>query len=257
MTDIYISEENLLAYVNWKKLWHDNSQMSNTFLSYYKGNPYWHAYEAPYVPPFVPWTDTVAYYKFDNNLNDSSGNWLDMSWYGTAVYWTTAQWATYATFDWTNFSNYLNWYTYDNSAYTISFWLTFPNFLVWWVWAIIDFWTSTWDNVYIRVTDKNATFKVNDNIIDTNTNQWHYYALVIKNWVVYAYRDVLNLWELCTISGTISTNARLRLGNEWNGSTNGYHAGRWSLSELILETKARTTQEVLDYYNASKIYYWY
>jgi len=40
------SEENLLWYVEWHKLWHDNSEKLNTFLSYYKGNRYWHEYRA-------------------------------------------------------------------------------------------------------------------------------------------------------------------------------------------------------------------
>jgi hypothetical protein len=40
------SEENLLWYIEGNKLWHDNSEKLNTFLSYYKGNWYWHSYRA-------------------------------------------------------------------------------------------------------------------------------------------------------------------------------------------------------------------
>lgn len=40
------SEENLLWYVEGNKLWHDNSEKLNTFLSYYKDNWYWHEYRA-------------------------------------------------------------------------------------------------------------------------------------------------------------------------------------------------------------------
>lgn len=39
-----VSEENLLSYVRGNKLWHDNSIMSNTFLSFYKGGWYWHEF---------------------------------------------------------------------------------------------------------------------------------------------------------------------------------------------------------------------
>ena len=55
-----ISQENLLGYVKGNKLWHDNSQKSNTFLSYYMGNWYWHEYRQPPVPP-TPTTITVSF----------------------------------------------------------------------------------------------------------------------------------------------------------------------------------------------------
>ena len=55
-----ISQENLLGYVKGNKLWHDNSQMSNTFLSYYKSNWYWHEYRQPPTPP-TPTTITVSF----------------------------------------------------------------------------------------------------------------------------------------------------------------------------------------------------
>jgi len=58
-----ISQENLLGYVKGNKLWHDNSQKSNTFLSYYMGNWYWHEYRQPPTPP-TPTTITVS---FDNS----------------------------------------------------------------------------------------------------------------------------------------------------------------------------------------------
>jgi len=137
----------------------------------------------------------------------------------------------------------------------MSFWLNFPAFSVWWVWAIIDFWTSAWTNIYIRVTDKNSTFKVNDNTVSTTIDTWHYYTLVVKSWIVYIYKDGVDTGIYYTISWTISTDARLRLGGEGNGSTDGYHAGRWNLSELILEKKARSAQEISDYYNSTKSNY--
>ena len=55
-----ISQENLLGYVKGNKLWHDNSQKSNTFLSYYMGNWYWHEYRQPPTPP-TPTTITVSF----------------------------------------------------------------------------------------------------------------------------------------------------------------------------------------------------
>ena len=45
-----ISEENLLSYTHWLKLWHDNSVKENTFLSFYKGNWYWHEWLTRNIP---------------------------------------------------------------------------------------------------------------------------------------------------------------------------------------------------------------
>ena len=57
-----ISQENLLGYVKGNKLWHDNSQKSNTFLSYYMDNWYWHEFRqwTPPVPP-TPTTITMSF----------------------------------------------------------------------------------------------------------------------------------------------------------------------------------------------------
>jgi hypothetical protein len=41
---ITVSKEDLLWYIKWNKLGHDNSIKQNTYLSYYKWNWYWHAF---------------------------------------------------------------------------------------------------------------------------------------------------------------------------------------------------------------------
>jgi len=47
------------------------------------------AYIGEYVAPREPWANTVAYYKFDWNLNDSSGNNRNMALSrGSVTYWT-------------------------------------------------------------------------------------------------------------------------------------------------------------------------
>ena len=43
-----------------------------------------------------PWANTIAYYKFDWNLNDSSGNNRNLSMYtGSFSYWTLSSWQPY------------------------------------------------------------------------------------------------------------------------------------------------------------------
>lgn len=44
---ITVSIENLLWYIKWHKLWHDNSVKQNTYLAYYKWQHYWHEYRQP------------------------------------------------------------------------------------------------------------------------------------------------------------------------------------------------------------------
>jgi hypothetical protein len=41
---ITVSIENLLWYIKWHKIWHDNSVKQNTYLAYYKWQHYWHEY---------------------------------------------------------------------------------------------------------------------------------------------------------------------------------------------------------------------
>lgn len=50
MTEKIVSQENLLWFHKWLKLWHDNRYKWNTFLSYYMGNWYWHEWWTPRIP---------------------------------------------------------------------------------------------------------------------------------------------------------------------------------------------------------------
>lgn len=44
MAEKIVSQENLLWFYKWLKLWHDNRYKWNDFLSYYKWQWYWHEY---------------------------------------------------------------------------------------------------------------------------------------------------------------------------------------------------------------------
>lgn len=44
---ITVSIENLLWYIKWNRIWHINTLKDNNYLSYYKGNWYWHQYRQP------------------------------------------------------------------------------------------------------------------------------------------------------------------------------------------------------------------
>ena len=205
---------------------------------------------------WTPWANTVAYYEFDNNLNDSSGNWHNMSWYNTPSYWTTADWANYANFSGSNWTYYLNWFPYNPSAYTISFWMNYPSYSSGGAGVIIDYWYADGSNIPLRVQDKGSKVDINSTSITPNpsTNAWHYYTISYSSGTASVYLDGSSTWQ--TFSAMAAGTGRLILWNEWGSSYHSYHAGRWKLSEFIIESKTRTAQEISDYYNQTKWNYW-
>ena len=73
------SLENLLSYNRWNKVGHDNTEVSNTFYSYYKWNWYWHEY-------MEKWPD-VIYKSSLWDIKHNVKNW-------TIIITRNSDWAT-------------------------------------------------------------------------------------------------------------------------------------------------------------------
>lgn len=209
-----------------------------------------------------PWANTVAYWKLDGDMTDSSNNNRDMSvrvW--SISYWTLTSWIKYWIFDgstilthstnyawltsWTllawvyynsvpwewfadnqntnNSNNYFSVWTYTNEYYR-------P--LYWWVarWTTTAPWTWQWFLFAITQAESPATL--------------HYY----KNWALVS--DI-STWAF--------------LYNSWHNQrciwwlarwTQYYDKLTWYLSNIIIEDKVRTVQEISDYYDQTKWDYW-
>ena len=207
---------------------------------------------------WTPWANTIAYYKFDWNLNDSSGNGNN---------WT------------------LNWtITYDTVGT-----MQVANFWGSWYVTIPGLWALTWSltvNLWMESSqasaneialvalcpdtdNKNLSFAVNygeatmfrwngstSQSCQSNTTVndwvWHNIVTTINGNTQTVYVDWISKWTLsCNydiVSGIYSwfwVNIKWSTGTKYN----------WLLSNIIVENTPRTSEQVAWYYNQTKSNY--
>lgn len=208
-------------------------------------------YNAP--QGWKPWANTIAYYKFDWNLNDSSGNNRNLSmstW--TFTYWTESWGGKYVYMDRNSWSNY--WedsINYNNT--TLAFWRkgtsSSPTS---WATAFIEIWSAS-DQSYIRC-QQNIQFAYRPNLTYSAGTSWHHYVLVSQTSTCDLYVDwvKVNSWTAAR-TWTKTTRFRLNQVADTNSST---YSNDWYLWELIRESKEWTADEILAYYNNIKSNYW-
>jgi hypothetical protein len=211
------------------------------------------AYIWEYNPWWQPWANTVAYYPLNSTYTDTdqSGNWNN---------WTTT---------WT--------ITYDGISAQFSSWnyITIP--------TIIPYWSNPYTiSVRYKTPDsswhQNSVYcQVNSSVDNTASNlfvyQWHLYywskwrydreinsaAISNNTWynIVFTYswtqlECFVNNISQWTFNRTISTTAP-------NVAYIGRGVGEVCIgrvSNLIIEDKVRTAQDVADYYDLTKWDYW-
>ena len=205
-----------------------------------------------------PWENTVAYYKFDWNLNDSSGNNRNLSmatW--SFTYWTESWWWKYVL---TNKSAYTNLISMPLSAsWTVSFFACSPeNVTNVYGCDMFDFQWNNGGNIQIRVENNNWAIYIGSNMSNTIWN-WDYYTstksssttvTVYKNWV---YMGTYNTAEVTTNNLMFRLNSVVYRDN----ARYDYHTTIIKIWELIIENKARTAEEITNYYNLTKSNYGY
>ncbi len=229
----------------WIYIYQNNSElaMKNAYIGEYR----------------VPWANTIAYYKFDWNLNDSSGNNRNLSLAtGSVTYWTESWWAKYGYF---NTSTYTNNYTgmpYNSSAYTINIWYKRVGNNSGEHQTVADF--HTWWNYFprLRVFSNEVWYIVSSsNVSTSNTDTWSNYCISISNNTATCYRNWTQVWQFA-VNSYNNTLPYFRLNTVWYVSTAAYgnYPADGRMSTLIIENKARTAQEVADYYNLTKSNYW-
>lgn len=233
------------------------NQGTGTFI---KGNDVWWLQEKQVrhttSPWWQPWANTVAYYKFDWDLNDNSGNSYNLSianW--TPTYWTTTGGAKYIHFPSQSYTNNIT-IPYSLSAYTINVWLKydstnktimdFQTRINWWNWNRLQYASSTSIACWTTVTNLDLSNWINLVVVNDN-----YSCTAYVNWV----QTTTN--SLGTYTDTSAPYFRLNTVG-YGGSTSVYtnNAGSNYVSELITEDRVRTAQEIADYYNQTKWSYW-
>ena len=211
---------------------------------------------------WTPWANTIAYYPLDsvNTVNDLSGNGYNLSTSWTVTF-TTALGVS-SMLAW-------NWYLYKQistipvwaNARTLSIWAYLPSliynkYLTMWFYGTR---ASRHKQQQMCYNTNDATITpylsnyyddLFDNAIDNTLPQWYN--------LIYTYDgSTQKLYN----NGTLIAQQNITLGTGNNtlyiwASSNWWDKFSWNLSNLIIENKVRTAQEIADYYNQTKSNYW-
>jgi len=236
--------------------------------------------DSPTPPtPWQPWANTLAYWKLNWDLNDSSGNNRNL---------TNAWWLTFATVDGVECA-YYDWvWTGDCYAYcqtlptpsviTINIWAKANNS---WTWSYARWLFHT--NCYNSRPNEWVRWEYYSGSLFPNVLVWSWFDFndIVYNWI--DYNSIRDKWCLWTV---VYDNTTYKVDIYFNGQSYGsstfstYHpSGNWCwfftlwtgfnatdswisrkwygwISDSIIEDKARTAQEVADYFNQTKWDYW-
>ncbi len=198
-----------------------------------------------------PWANTIAYYKFDWNLNDSvNSNNLSLSAW-TITYWTDSHGGKYAYFDKNTRTGHLTISpNFDISTVTLMYrWQPKQVFSSW---NPISVWYTTNNNSIIIGTVRSVDFWWTTWFTAT-ADTWYHLVITCEwwvrkfyvNWTYYAQDSYSLSWTQAT---------KLTINNAWDTSSYSFSNNNY-ISELIIENKTRTDQEIAAYYNQTKANY--
>lgn len=249
----------------WISIW--NSEIS-TATGIYCGSRKLRPWE---IPPFVPWANTLCWYKFDNDLVDSSGNQANATNVSSCTFTAAYSWSTKKVLNKPNWSYISLPSTFLQTAvstYTMIFWFkssdTWAKWLMgcnsssdysWNVQADID---NTWFGLLYGRTYSNRRQALNTSTYRDGSRHlmsirrwtWDVIMWVDKNftttykfnstsdysiwWSWYAW----GIWTRSTISSDINTSAVFQL---------------W---DFITENVYRDDTKLEAYYDQTKSNYW-
>lgn len=217
------------------------------------------AYIGEYPERWQPWVNTLLYLPLNSVDTYTDKSWNNRGTTNTSVGFWTYQWVDCWYFNGTSahiqvtpfaFSSelsllvwiypawYLSWYdgkifdarrnsnafTSRYGAYTGTVWIS---------------WYINWTETFLMdVSNKRALF------VMTSKNGSQTYQLLWDN---------IDITKTSSLSVSSFTPSQINLWNEYNNGAGRYY--QWWISEVILEDKVRTAQEVADYYNQTKSLY--
>lgn len=210
---------------------------------------------------WAPWANTVAYYPLNSTttVNDMSWNNKNLTNYNNVPFWTY-QWVSCASFN--GSSQYLGlWAKFTLwNTYTVLSWYwhnSWNNGMVYCQWASSSLYPSLWLWYWVnssKVSVHSWTGGSNTRITSTvssNNWKWVLWVFVFNNGTARLYEN-----NTQTVSGSLSApwtwweNFYVWMWRAWYN----YFSGL--ISNLIIENKARTAQEISNYYNSTKSKYW-
>ena len=201
--------------------------------------------------------NTVAYYKFNWNINDDSWNWRDfsMKWWSFS-YWTIGN-IKYLNFPESAWTNWISSFPFNSVSYTRCFWMKFPNYSKtwsWYYWIVLDFWRgSSMANSWVsRIENKNWYFTCDTiNFTPPDYDKRYMYTLVDINWETKLYVNWEYIWTWTWWINTSVTDVTLALNNAPDTNAAQY-AWRWQMALLICEKWQWSEDYIKEYYNKSK-----
>lgn len=201
-----------------------------------------------------PWANTIAYYDFNNqSLVDSSWNNNDASWYNWTWSYVAVAWGYCASLWWSH-AIQLPFTVAWTTEWTLNTWINIQGNKTYnWIFGTLGWTTGTMHINYSNSSDLEIAINPNTALSGACTlTVWTWYNVVItKNWTTYSiYLNSTSLTSW-TRNNFTDTNT-LYLWTSYDTS----RILNWYLDNVIIEDKARTAQEVADYYDLTKWDYW-
>lgn len=224
------------TFTKWQDINYVEHELKNAYIGEYR----------------LPGANTIAYYEFDNNLNDSvNSNNLSLL-TGTVTYWTDSWWGKYAYFNKNTWSEHkILSPNIDVGTVTVMYWWQPKQ--VFSSWNPITVAYTLNDNSIIVATVRSVDFWATTWFTAT-ADTWYHLAITCEwwvrkfyvNWTYYAQDSYSLSWTQAT---------KLTINNAWDTNSSSFANNNY-ISELIIEDKARTAQEISDYYTITKWNYW-
>lgn len=206
---------------------------------------------------FVPGSNTVAYYKFDGNLNDSSGNNRNLSMVTWSFsYSALSSWQKYCQLNTSAYATYNN-IPFNRTAYTVSGWCSWNDNLtssyqkiIFNILAGSSYYPRFWAWWYNHYNKLGSIVSFDSWNTSCENNKWYHLVSVYNNNTASSYINWQLIHSLNYSSSETSWNITINAeSSNANYRTNG------RISEIILENKARTSDEILAYYSVTKSNY--
>jgi len=211
------------------------------------------AYIGEYPGGWQPWANTIAYYPLNSTYTDTDQSW---NWNNGTTVWTLSYWNNYCQFSSWNYISIPKIIPYWANPYTILVWYNTPD--------------ASWHQNVVYC-------QVNSNRNNTGSAlfiyQWHLYywgkgnydwdisSVSISNDTWYNIVFTYNWTQLeCFVNGvskwTFNRNISSTAPDTANIGKSLIEICIGKTSNLIIENKVRTAQEVLDYFDLTKWNYW-
>lgn len=201
-----------------------------------------------------PWANTLLYLPMTEDFNDHSQNHFTLTNSWVALEQNQANIPVWNF----NGSAYLSWANsslFNFGDFHLGVWVKLSQikqsqfiFAGIGSWNIF-FWYRTYSGDKIGIW-RNTVARDSTAQYSLNTGWW-YYISYDRNWTN------LSISVNSNVIGTLTNNISYNTSWWYQIGNDGYWYNiYWYMSELILESKARTAQEILDYYNQTKSNYW-